>query len=97
MNDLLDFIAPEMLIIIVVLYVLGMGLKNTTLLKDKYIPLALGVLAIFLCAAKLLIGSVPLTGNDWVAFLFESITQGVLCAGIAVYGNQIVKQLGKDE
>ena len=34
-----EYIKPELLILAVVLYFVGMGIKNTELIKDKYIPI----------------------------------------------------------
>lgn len=96
-NNIMELIHPGLIVVIAVLVILGLALKNTTLIKDKYIPLALGAVSILLCGAALIIQAVPVTGNDWLKIMFDSITQGILCAGVAVYGNQIVKQLGKDE
>ena len=94
MENIINLIDPGMVVVIAVLYVLGMILKNTMLLKDKYIPLALGVLGILLGAANV---TIQIGAIRWVELLFRAITQGILCAGVAVYGNQLIKQLGKDE
>ena len=41
MLDITDFIKPELLILVPVLYIVGLGLKKTSL-SDKFIPLILG-------------------------------------------------------
>ena len=38
-----EFIKPELLILIPVLYLIGISIKNTLLIKDKFIPLVLGI------------------------------------------------------
>jgi len=43
-----NFIKPELLILIPVLYFIGVAIKNTTLIKDKFIPLILGLIGIIL-------------------------------------------------
>ncbi len=43
-----EFIKPELLILIPVLYFIATAIKNTLLIKDKYIPLVLGLLGIVL-------------------------------------------------
>lgn len=96
-SNIMDLIHPGLIVVIAVLVILGLGLKNTTLIKDKYIPLALGAVSVLLCGAALIIQAVPVTGGDWLGLAFDSFTQGILCAGVAVYGNQVVKQLGKKE
>ena len=37
------------------------------------------------------------TNHFSVTVVFTAVTQGILCAGAAVYGNQIFKQLRKKE
>lgn len=37
-NNIMDLIHPGLIVVIAVLVILGLGLKNTTLIKDKYIP-----------------------------------------------------------
>ena len=41
-NVLKEYIKPELLVVVIVLYFIGMGLKYTELIKDKYIPMILG-------------------------------------------------------
>ena len=90
-----EFIKPELLILIPVLYIIGIGLKKTTLLKDKLIPVALGLVSIFLTGLYILATS-ELSGMREVAMaFFTALTQGVLIAGASVYANQIYKQLTK--
>lgn len=97
MYDLLkEFVKPELLILIPVLYLIGMGLKKSTV-ADKYIPLLLGGIGIVLSGLYVFatMGSVSFGGA--VLALFTAITQGVLAAGASVFVNQIVKQAGKTE
>ena len=81
----------------VVLYFIGMGLKKAQTVKDKYIPLILGVIGIALCAIWVL-GTSPLgTGQDIAMAIFTAIVQGILVAGLSTYINQVVKQANKIE
>ena len=43
-----QFVKPELLILIPVLYFLGVMIKNTLFIKDKFIPLTLGIVGIIL-------------------------------------------------
>ena len=43
MNQIMDYVKPELLVIAIVLYFIGMWLKQAQTVKDKYIPLLLGV------------------------------------------------------
>ena len=46
--DFLEYIKPELLILVPVLYVIGMAIKKTSLIADKLIPLAVGAAGILL-------------------------------------------------
>ncbi len=89
-----EFIKPEILILIPVLYLIGVMIKSTTLIKDKYIPLVLGIVGIVLVTVYIL--ATEGAENIYMA-VFTAVTQGILCAGASVYVNQLVKQLGKSE
>lgn len=82
--DFLSYITENALIIIPVLYIIGMILKGTEKVKDKYIPLILLPIGIAL--------SMGIAG----AITADAIIQGVLVTGASVYANQLVKQIKKD-
>ena len=82
--EILTYITENAIILIPVLIIIGLILKKLEFIPDKYIPLILLPLGVA--------GAMALGG--WT---FESAIQGVLVTGAAVYGNQIVKQLRKDE
>lgn len=94
--DLQEYIKPELLILIPVLYLIGTALKNSVL-KDKYIPLVLGSVSVVLCAIWVFANSPITTGAEIATAIFTALTQGVLIAGASVYVNQLFKQNGKDE
>lgn len=81
---MLEYIVDKALILIPVLNILGMILKNFQKLPDKFIPLILLAFGV--------LGAVVLSG-----FSADAVIQGVLVTGAAVYGNQLVKQLKKEE
>lgn len=87
-----DYIKPELLVLIPVCYLLGAFIKETEKIKNKYIPLVLGVFAVLMAAVF-----VAATEGFSLMGIFTSITQGILVAGSAVYVNQLIKQGGKDE
>lgn len=89
-----NFIKPELLILIPVLYFIGVAIKNTLLIKDKFIPLILGLIGIILSALWIL--AMEGTENIYMA-IFVAITQGFLTAGASVYVNQLIKQSKKAE
>lgn len=91
-----DYVRPELLVLIPVLYLVGVGIKKSNI-PDKLIPLLLGVCGVFLAAVYLL-SVEPINGAQGVATaLFTAVTQGILCAGASVYVDQIIKQTRKVE
>ena len=90
-----EFIKPELLILIPVLYVVGIGLKKSKL-SDKLIPVVLGVTSIILSAAWVIATSDISTTKDVAYAIFVSVTQGVLSAGASVYINQLYIQSKKN-
>lgn len=85
--DLKEFIKPELLILIPILYVVGIGLKKSKL-SDTLIPLILGGIAIFMSTAWVIATSDISTLKDVAYVLFVSVTQGILSAGASVYVNE---------
>ena len=94
--DLKEFIKPELLILIPVLYVVGIGLKKSKV-SDTLIPLILGGIAILLSAAWVIATSDISTLKDVAYALFISVTQGILSAGSSVYVNQLYVQSKKED
>ncbi len=82
--DFINYITENALILIPVLLVIGAILKNTERIKDKYIPVILLPIGIIL--------------SVWVmkGFSADSVIQGILVTGAAVYGNQLIKQISKE-
>ena len=94
--DFLEYIKPELLILVPVLYVIGMAIKKTALIADKLIPLAVGAAGILLSIIYVLATS-DLGSPQAVAMaIFTALTQGVLVSGTSVYANQIFKQFKGD-
>ncbi len=89
--EYLDFIRPELLTLVPLLYVIGMMLKQAAFVRDNIIPLILGGVGVLL-AICYVCGD---TGECGLTAIATAITQGILCAGVAVYGNQIFKQIKK--
>lgn len=97
MEQIMNYVKPELIVVAVVLYFIGMGLKQAQAVKDKYIPLILGGAGILLCAVWVLATSPLGTGQDIAMAVFTAIVQGILVAGLSTYINQIVKQANKNE
>lgn len=97
MEQIMNYVKPELIVVAVVLYFIGMGLKQAQAVKDKYIPLILGGAGIVLCAIWVLATSPLGTGQDIAMAIFTALVQGILVAGLSTYINQIVKQANKSE
>ena len=97
MEQIMNYVKPELIVVAVVLYFVGMGLKQAQAVKDKYIPIILGGTGIVLCAIWVLATSQLGTGQDIAMAVFTAIVQGILVAGLSTYINQIVKQTNKSE
>ncbi len=80
--EFINYITENALILIPVLYIIGMILKDTNKVKDKYIPLILLPIGIGLAMALMGIN-------------INAIIQGILVVGVSVYTNQLVKQINK--
>ena len=86
-----EFIKPELLILIPVLYLIGVCIKKSEV-KDKFIPLLLGTVAVILSGLYVFATS-EITGAKEIAMaIFVALTQGILTAGASVYFNQLYKQ-----
>ena len=98
MEVIINYVKPELIVVAIVLYFIGMALKKTERVSDKYIPVILGVIGIVMALIYVLAVSLPITGAGEVLMaIFTAIVQGVLCAGLSTYANQIWKQLRKNE
>ena len=97
MEQIMNYVKPELIVVAVVLYFIGMGLKKAEAVPDKYIPLILGGVGIVLCAIWVL-ATCPLDSGQNIAMaVFTAIIQGILVAGLSTYVNQIIKQVQKTE
>lgn len=77
--DLIQFLNENYLMFIPALWIIGFALKQTPFIPDWSIIWIL--LAISIGIAFLAFG-----------FSFESIINGIIAAGVAVFGHQLVKQ-----
>lgn len=85
--DYLEFVKAELLVLIPVLYALGIMIKNTEKVANKYIPMVLTLTGVLL-ALLYIVG----TEGFNVVSIYTGIVQGVICAAGAVYSNQLIKQ-----
>lgn len=91
-----EFIKPELLVLIPVLYLFGVALKKSQV-ADNNIPWLLGLVSVVLSFLFITATSVIEGWQEAVMAVFSGFTQGILCAGASVYVNQVVKQSNKSE
>lgn len=89
MENLIQYIKPELLVLAVLLYGLGAILKKTKL-KDNFIPLILGGSGVISATTYLCI----MEGSTFTS-IGIGLVQGLLCAACSTYVNQIIKQMQK--
>ena len=82
---LLNYIVEDGLILIPVLYIIGEIIKQTLIIKDKWIPL---ILLFFGVLFSVLLLNDPMINN---------IIQGILITGATVYIDQVKKQYFEKE
>lgn len=80
--EFINYITENALILIPVIYIIGMILKGTERIKDKYIPVILLPIGVVLSMALMGVG-------------INAIIQGILVVGVSVYTNQLIKQINK--
>lgn len=98
MEAIVNYVKPELMVVAVVLYFVGIALKKTEQISDKYIPVILGIIGIILALIYVLAATMPImTAGEVLMAVFTAIIQGILCAGLSTYVNQTIKQLGKEE
>lgn len=92
-----NYIKPELLVVSIVLYFVGMGMKKTERINDKYIPTILGIIGVVISSIYIVATSIFNGYQSILMAIFTSIVQGILVAGLSVYANQIIKQAKKAE
>lgn len=83
--EILNYILENRLVLVPVLYIIGEFIKRTEYIKDKKIPIILMLIGI--------IFSILMSGDT----IINNVIQGILVAGATVLGNQMIKQIGKDD
>ena len=97
MEQVLNYVKPELVVVIIVLYFLGASLKSSQRVKDKDIPMILGFIGVVICGIWVLATCPIGTPQEVAMAVFTALVQGILVAGTSVYFNQLSKQSKKDE
>lgn len=88
MDSFTNFIRPELLILVPVLYAIGIAAKKSKHFSDRYIPLILGGAGVLLAVIWVLATTDIIDAKGALMAIFVALTQGVLCAAASVYVNQ---------
>ena len=89
-NIIIEYVRPELLILIPFIWILGLFLKKTPQWRmDWLIPFILLVISIVFAVLWIAV----YLGEGFVGpVILYGIVQGVIIAGLAVFGNEIIKQ-----
>ncbi len=93
--EITDYIKPELIVVAAALYFLDMGIRKSGVVKEKLVPLIIGVSGIAICALYVF-ATCQCAGAAGVAMAaFTSVTQGLIVAGVSIFAKQIIK--GKEK
>jgi len=81
--DFEKYLIEQMLILIPVLYVIGMLIKGTPVVKDWVIPWMLLVIGVIFAVLVGISADIPIV---------DSVIQGILVTGVTVFANQLFVQ-----
>ena len=95
MDYIIEYINPELIVLVPVLYVLGRMIKDSFVMPDTAIPAVLGVVGVLLAVVWCMATVQPVGLWAVLLTLVTAVMQGVLCAGVAVYADQLGKQSAK--
>ena len=95
MDYIINYINPELIVLVPVLYVLGLMIKDGIAIPNTAIPAVLGGVGVLLAVAWCMATVQPV--GLWAIVLTQvtAVMQGILCAGAAVYIDQVGKQSAK--
>ena len=82
--EFVKYIIENALILVPALYIVGLIIKGTEKISDRFIPVILLVFGV--------VGAIALLG-----FNINAVIQGILVTGATVYTNQLFKQISKEE
>ncbi len=94
MESILQYIKADYAILTVVLFCLGRVLLSIAKFPQQYKLLVLTGCGVLLAC----LSAVSRSGEyaNWAAALFEGLVQGILCTGLSVYLNEMIRHWGSD-
>lgn len=91
-NTVKEYIEPELIILIPVLFAIGYAIRKNEKIDSRNIPLVLGLIGVVLAALWVVANMSAFTMQGVLIAIFTAIVQGILVAAVAVYVNEIIKQ-----
>lgn len=88
-----EFIKPELMVLIPVLYFIGVAVRRSDKIRNEDIPALMGIVGILIALLYVIATCEVYTVQGVLMAAFTAITQGVLVAGASVYADQLLKQL----
>ena len=85
-----QYVKPELVVVGIVLYFIGMGIQKSGVVKDKFIPFILGGIGIALALLWVLATSKFDGWQSVLLAIFTAIVQGILIAGLSNYVDQLL-------
>lgn len=89
---IIEYLDPSLFILVLFAYIVGVFLKQGKFLSNRFIPVVLWGLSILMTI--LWFGVINGKGFTIALFIIGTV-QGTLVAALAVFGNQVFKQLTK--
>lgn len=93
MEYIVNYIRPELAVLIPVLAFIGEAIKKQFSVK-KSLPLLLMAIGVSLALIWVLSVS-EFNGTNWLNVIFTAITQGIICTAGAVCGYELFKNVKK--
>lgn len=90
-----SYMNPQIYALAIAIYIVGIGLKKAHMINDRHIPLLLGGISMIFVALSVLSSNTITTFQEVCGAIVTIFVQGMICAAIAVYANQILRQLQK--
>lgn len=97
--DIKNLINPEIFLLVPVMWILGLFIKKSEI-NSKKIPLIILIISIILSLLYVLTPTFPNSSQMWYNTTINGIGQGILIAGLTVFGNELGKSIifgGKNE
>ena len=91
-NTVKEYIEPELIILIPVLFAIGYAIRKNEKIDSRNIPLVLGLIGVVLAALWVVANMSAFSMQGVLIAIFTAIVQGILVAAVAVYVNELIKQ-----